>query len=373
MKLNGLKIMVALLVAVQGFAAKSDVTLAWDPVQETVITNYVLSWGTNSGVYVFQANTGTQNNLTVTGLAPHTVYYFVVQAVAQDGTQSPNSSEIIYSNPPAARPDALSVTGGSSGGGTTNRLDFGGSGSTGADSVPHGEGIERQEFPFGGGGSAGEVSVPGVPPTLGLSMSNQNPLLTVCGTLGSTLILQSSTNAATQAPWSTMTYLAMTNATAGAQTNQGSSTAISLAFVPATQDYEVIEATPPACEFYQAVMPYDYMVLADAVLSGQGYPSRLIRVRMPGIRSIDVCYVAAQSSFIYYGTANQAFGLVPSGSSIRQIADTLSALLGQNWTSASEFSYSNGLTSILATVVEAEPAGSDPVAAASTASIQIDF
>jgi len=65
--------------------------------------------------------------------------------------------------------------------------------------------------------------------------------------------------------------------------------------------------------------------------------------------------------------------LEPSGSTIRQIALTLSTSLGQNWTSASEFAYSNGVSTILATVVATEPASADPVAGASTPSIAIDF
>jgi hypothetical protein len=56
----------------------------------------------------------------------------------------------------------------------------------------------------------------------------------------------------------------------------------------------VIDTNAPSCEFYQAVMPYDYMVLADSVLSGQGYPSRLVLVRMPGIQADDVCFVTAK-------------------------------------------------------------------------------
>jgi hypothetical protein len=51
----------------------------------------------------------------------------------------------------------------------------------------------------------------------------------------------------------------------------------------------------------------------------------------------------------------------------------LSGWLGQNWTSASEFTYSNGVNSILATVVETESANTDPVAGAATPSLQIDF
>ena len=38
-----------------------------------------------------------------------------------------------------------------------------------------------------------------------------------------------------------------------------------MAFVPAAQIYAVIDTTPQTCAFYQVVMPYDYMVLADSV------------------------------------------------------------------------------------------------------------
>jgi hypothetical protein len=186
-------------------------------------------------------------------------------------------------------------------------------------------------------------------------------------------MIQSSTNPANQNTWTTITNLPMTNPASGVATNPAASSTINRALVPAAQNYEVIDTTPPTCEFYRVVMPYDYMVLADAVLSNQGYTNRLVLVRMPGIPSDDVCYVAPQGSFLFYDTTNCAFALQPSNPSIRQIANTLSTWLGQNWTSASEFSYSNGVSTILATVVETEPASSDPVAGASAASIQIDF
>lgn len=358
MDLSHLKTIGALVIATQAFAAKSDVTLAWNPVQGTVISNYTVTWGTNSGVYIFEANAGTLTTLTVTNLSPNTAYYLAVYATAQDGSQSPDSNEILYTNSPVAAPPDLPVTNGTAGGGGTNATNSGGAGSGGSGM---------------GNGSIGEVSIPGIPPVLVLSFTNHHTLLAVSGTVGSMLMIQCNTNAANQDTWSTITNLAMTNADAGAQNNQGSPSAINFAFVPAAQNYEVLDTASPVCEFFQAVMPYDYMVLADSVLSGKGYPSRLLLVCMPGIPSEDVCYVTAQNSFIYYDTTNLAFGLESSGSAIRQIANTLSTSLGQNWTSASEFSYSNGVSSILATVVEAEPASSDPVAGASSASIQIDF
>jgi len=361
MNLNYPKTMLALVLAAQAFAAKSDITLAWDPVPGSTVTNYALYWGTASGVYTFKANAGTQTSLQVTGLATNTVYYFVVAASTQDGTESPDSNEVIYTNAPIILPPDPGGTNGMPGGGSTNTSSTsgGGSGGTGGSTA--------------GNLPPGEVAVQGVPPVLAMSFTNHHPLLAISGTVGAPLMIQSTTNPAKLNTWTTIANLAITNPAPNPLTNQDAPSAINLAFVPAAQNYEVIDTTPPTCEFYQVVMPCDYMELADSVLSGQGYTNRLVLVRMPGVSSSDVCYVTNQSSFLYYDNTNFAFALEPSGSTIRQIATTLSTSLSQNWTSASEFAYSNGVTTILATVVETEPASSDPVASAATPSIQIDF
>jgi hypothetical protein len=68
------------------------------------------------------------------------------------------------------------------------------------------------------------------------------------------------------------------------------------------------------------------------------------------------------SSFIHYTRTNSALQLVSSGTTIRQIADALATSLNLDWTSASEFTYSNGMGQVLATVIETEPPSSDPVA-----------
>ena len=120
-------------------------------------------------------------------------------------------------------------------------------------------------------------------------------------------------------------------------------------------------------------MPYDYIILAGMVLPGQGYPARLIMVNMPGLID-DACYVNQAGSFIHYNQTNSALQLEGSGSTIRQIATTLAGSLNLDWTTASEFIYSNGMGQILATVVEADPAASDPVAGTTpTRTIAINF
>jgi hypothetical protein len=344
----------------QGFDARPDVTLGWNPTAGAApITNYTVYWGTNSGVYGFHSFAGLATNFAVTGLLANTVYYVAVTETDQHGLESIKSGEIMFTNAPLVLPPTPPGPGGTNGSGATNIANVGGGGSGGSGGSTN------------SAGSSGEVAVPGVPPVLTLRFTNNHPLLTISGTMASALLIQHSTNAGSPAAWNTITNLTLTNATG--LTNPGASALLSLAFAPATQDYEVVDAAPPAGEFYQVVMPYDYMVLADAVLSGNGYPSRLLLVRMPGITAADVCYVTPQGSFIYYDAYNRAFAVESSGSTIRQIATTLSASLSQNWTSASEFAYSNGVSTILATVVETEPPSSDPVAGTATASIQIDF
>ena len=105
MNFDRLKTFVVLLIVAQGFAAKSQITFAWNPPVSTApITNYTVYWGTASGFYVFEAYAGTQTNLTVTGLASNTVYYFTVTATDQNGMESPNSGEVVCTNAPLIMP-----------------------------------------------------------------------------------------------------------------------------------------------------------------------------------------------------------------------------------------------------------------------------
>lgn len=222
--------------------------------------------------------------------------------------------------------------------------------------------------------SISESPVQGVPPILSLTLTNgSQPFLQISGTVGADLMIQTSTNPLNSDSWTTLTNLAITNAALNIQSNTGAPSALVVAFVPAAQAYQVNDPRSPSLEFYRVEMPYDYVVLADSVLSGEGFPSRLLLINMPGVQNADVCYVTPQTSFLTYDATNQAFSVDPSGSAIRQIADTFAGLLGQNWTTASEFSYSNGVSTILATVVKTEPPSSDPVAVPSTPIIQIDF
>jgi len=136
-----------------------------------------------------------------------------------------------------------------------------------------------------------------------------------------------------------------------------------VAFVPGTQTVALNTSNGVPFQYFQVVMPYDYIILADKVLlANSNYTPRLIVVNMPGIVCDDVCYVNEASSFIHYSHTNFALQLFSAGSTIRSVANTLASSLNLDWTSASEFTYSNGMGQILATVIETEPPSSDPVA-----------
>jgi hypothetical protein len=207
-----------------------------------------------------------------------------------------------------------------------------------------------------------------------LTVTNQQPVLAISGTVGATLMIQSTTNPANPGSWNTITNLAITNVNAAA-TNQASNSTINMAFVPALQNYTVIDSNAPACEYYQVVMPYDYMVLADSVLCSQGSTNRLVLVRMPGISSDDVCYVTNQNSYLFYDATNQAFALEPSFRSRPSAKSPPPCQAG--WAKTGPPPPSSPIPTASAPSWppwwQPSPAGSDPVAGAAAPSIQIDF
>ncbi len=209
-----------------------------------------------------------------------------------------------------------------------------------------------------------------------MTVTNRQPILNIGGTVGATVMVQSTTNVTAPYSWTTITNVALTNV-APIESNVvpgQPQDAIDLAFVPASQNTALPSTSSSGSpQFFRVVMPYDYIILAGSVLPGKGYPSRLILVNMPGFND-DACYVSSSSSFIHFSQTNSVLQLEGSGSTIRQVATTLANSLNLDWTTASEFVYSNGMGQILATVVEADPASSDPVAGANpTSSISINF
>jgi hypothetical protein len=347
---------------VEPFAMRCDaqVTLTWNPSASPGVGGYNVCWGTNTGVYIFTNNyPNTTTNVMISGLSTNEIFFFAVQAVGSNGLASDFSNEEGFTN------GTPNVTPGGPGGG----------------GLPGGGGIPTNTNPpvvtnpnptNGGGGGGGTGTNPGtnitqstiwgVPPMVGLGMSNGQATLNIAGTVGATLNIMGSTNDLSLNEWTAITNLTLTNI-ATAETNQaGPQDVLDVAFVPATQTVTLAITNNAPFQYYQLVMPYDYAILADQVLLvNSNYTPRLIVVNMPGVTD-DACYVNQVNSFIHYARTNSSLQLFSSGSTIRQIANSLATYMNLDWTSASEFTYSNGMAQILATVIETEPPADDPVA-----------
>lgn len=365
--------------------AQVQVTLSWNPPSSSNnIVGYHLAWGTNSGVY-FATNIypAAQTSGTISNLAYGTLYYIAVSAFAKNGQISPFCGEITYSS--NAPPETTEIVSS----GDLPPPPPSGQGKAGSGKPPpggSGAGTSAAGGSSSGSGSGSsaaasstnitQAQIWGIPPVLNLAVSNGQLNLNIGGTAGATVQLQSTTNPTAPFSWTTITNVALTNI-APMETNAvpgQPQDAIDLAYVPAAQIAPLPTTTSSArMQFFRVVMPYDYIILAGLALLAKGYTARLVVVNMPGLND-DACYVSQAGSYIHYSQTNSVLQLAGAGSTIRQIATTLANSLNLDWTTASEFTYSNGMGQILATVVEADPASSDPVAGQNpTSSIVINF
>src|SRR5215475_2676880 len=73
-----------------------NVTLAWDPSPSPQATGYLLYYGTTSGQYSVNVDTGQATTAALSGLQAGQTYYFAVLAYNAAGAHSPFSNEAIY-------------------------------------------------------------------------------------------------------------------------------------------------------------------------------------------------------------------------------------------------------------------------------------
>jgi hypothetical protein len=107
----------------------------------------------------------------------------------------------------------------------------------------------------------------------------------------------------------------------------------------------------------------DYAVMADYVLSRDGYATRMIRVEMIGKNmGHAVCFVTEGGAYLDYNNRSYFLKLTRSGSRIRDIASKVADSFDSNWTFASEFTYTykEGVKRAVMTVVKTDPPGMDP-------------
>src|SRR5262245_9731210 len=90
--LSGMTLMVSLVQAVH-------VQLAWDPSSSSQVTGYLVHYGTASGNYSVNVDTGPATTVALSGLVTGQTYYFAATAYDGYGDQSPFSNEVRYTLP----------------------------------------------------------------------------------------------------------------------------------------------------------------------------------------------------------------------------------------------------------------------------------
>ena len=82
-------------------AGTVSVNLAWNASASSNVGGYIVSYGTNSGVYTQSIDVGNNTSTTLTGLQSGTAYYFAVSAYdTSRGLISKYSNETTFNAPP---------------------------------------------------------------------------------------------------------------------------------------------------------------------------------------------------------------------------------------------------------------------------------
>ena len=77
----------------------AQVTLAWDPNNESDLAGYKIYYGNSSGDYDTNIDVGNQTSYTISGLVDGNAYYFVATAYDTSGNESGYSEEEFYNAP----------------------------------------------------------------------------------------------------------------------------------------------------------------------------------------------------------------------------------------------------------------------------------
>jgi hypothetical protein len=96
----------------------------------------------------------------------------------------------------------------------------------------------------------------------------------------------------------------------------------------------------------------DYATLAASILRERGYTPRLITVRMPGLVHV-VCYFEETGCYLDYNNRSRDVSTVMCGNSIEEIAAAVATESKLQWSSASEFTFDQGMKRLVKTVQEA--------------------
>ena len=98
----------------------------------------------------------------------------------------------------------------------------------------------------------------------------------------------------------------------------------------------------------------DYATLAFALLNSKGFHAHLVIVRMPGLNHV-VCYVDEIKGYLDYNLRGYSKRTSSCKRSLRKIADDVADTFAASWSSASEFSFQDGVKYLVSTITRANP------------------
>ncbi len=124
---------------------------------------------------------------------------------------------------------------------------------------------------------------------------------------------------------------------------------------PYVQDPDVFLKTANGC-------CQDYAILGSFVLNHDKFETHLVRVLLVGGEAHDVCYVTQTGTYLDYNLRGFFVNTKHSGRRLREIAAKVAASFDENWTSASEFTYTyaDDMKRLTVTVVKTDPPSEDP-------------
>lgn len=279
----------------------TNVTLAWDPSPDEGVVGYKLYFSVQDftqapplGASILSIPIES-TAVTVPNLLSGVTYYFSVVSIDQEGVESSFSEVLAYTIPE----------------------------DSGETDDPY--------YPS----PPTEMNIDGIIPRLWLSQTDGQMVLSIQGSIGATFAIQSSTDPTTPDSWVTITNITLT--TVAPNANPTPATTLEMAYIPAMETFA--DPNPPdgLLRIYRIQMPFDYPVLANEVLTAQGFHTRLYSVSMAGADDYIVCYIEEEGAYLEHNTSKNTVKLVACGQAINEIADNVAATLQQTWTSISEF------------------------------------
>lgn len=372
-----------------GFSTGLSLDIDWiaNPSSNTVA--YRLFYGLAGSATTESVDLGVETRVTLVGLKAGTDYFFSARAYDVNNAESVLPTSAAYKTsaslvagvprlslsgdwpafppqlatqnpplpplpppPPPTTSGSIIVAGSGTGTGTTSTT---GSGTTVSN-------------------SSGDVesALVGMPPRVVMNRSTGRPSLTIVGTVGAGYEIQVLSNGLGSMKWTTITNLAIASRLSSVS-DDGVPEILTRAFRPGSLSYEIPEIFAGPGKFYRVVMKESYPLLADRNLRAAGMVTRLVAVRLPGIDAHVVCYVPQLSVAIDFASDRQAARILSCGGDLREIADKVAGGLSMNWTSASEFTYAQGASTVVATVVKTDGLEDQSVPVRAGNRIKIDF